>query len=261
MRTRLGTILFSVALAALRAESPSETEIRNGAARALTLIQATQKVWASKQSCVSCHHQVLPLLATVVANEHGIPFDIEAARTNAAAIAQHLRGIDRSVQYHGMIDPALSDGYILTGAAAAGLPPSLNSAIFARHIAVRQKSDGHWVTWDARPPQSYGSITSTAVAVRAIRQYSHKSLAADTANRVGRAAAWLDTAPTRTTEDRVFQMLGLHWAGRDPRRFARELAGLQREDGGWAALDSRKSDAYSTGLVLNALYVAGGLVV
>ena len=88
MRTGLGTILFSVALAALRAESPSETEIRNGAAKALTLIQATQKVWASKQSCVSCHHQVLPLLATVVANEHGIPFDIEAARTNAAAVGQ-----------------------------------------------------------------------------------------------------------------------------------------------------------------------------
>jgi hypothetical protein len=72
------------------------------------LIQSTQKDWFTKQSCNSCHQQILPAMA------------IQAARAFA-----YLAGLDHAVQYTGIIDPAMSDGYELLAADAAGVSPNL----------------------------------------------------------------------------------------------------------------------------------------
>ncbi|HUE02358.1 MAG TPA: hypothetical protein VMR62_22495, partial [Bryobacteraceae bacterium] len=58
-----------------------------------------------------------------------------------------------------IIDPSLSEGNGLVGASAAGLSPSLVTAVYARLIAARQEADGHWETIDVRPPQSYSPVT------------------------------------------------------------------------------------------------------
>jgi hypothetical protein len=52
------------------------------------------------------------------------------------------------------------------------------------------------------------------------------------------------------------QILGLHWAGArkaETDKLAEKLLAEQRGDGGWAQLPTLESDAYATGLVLNAL--------
>ena len=64
--------------------------------------------------------------------------------------------------------------------------------------------------------------------------------------------------------DRVFQLLGLGWAHAEPESITRavtNLAGAQREDGGWAQLPTLASDAYATGLALFALHEGGGVAV
>jgi hypothetical protein len=110
--------------------------------------------------------------------------------------------------------PALSDGYHLVAAEAAGVRPSLVTAVYARHIASHQKPDGHWITGDERPPESYSTFTATAIGLRAIQLYSHPNLAADTKTRVERARAWLVSNAPGNTEERTYQLLGL--SGRAP---------------------------------------------
>ena len=77
---------------------------------------------------------------------------------------------------------------------------------------------------------------------------------------VKRAAAWLARADTPTTEDRLWRLLGLAWAGTDRnavRAATKELVSLQRTDGGWSDLPSMTSNVYATGRALYVLHTAG----
>ena len=74
------------------------------------------------------------------------------------------------------------------------------------------------------------------------------------------AASWLENAQPQSTEDRVFRLFGLTWAGASDairQSAVRDLVTAQRPDGGWAQLSSLQSDAYATGEVLVALREAG----
>jgi len=86
--------------------------------------------------------------------------------------------------------------------------PSLTTAVYARHIALRQQPDGHWETIDGRPPQSYSTVTATAIALRAIQIYSHPSLEANAKARIQRAARWLAATTPHDTEERTLQLYG-----------------------------------------------------
>ncbi len=226
----------------------------DAAAKAIALIQASQKNWT--QDCDSCHQQLLPQIAFRAAREHGIPVNEPLAHAGAARTFAMFADLDRAVQYTHIIDPAISDGYTLLAADAAGVQPSLTTAIYARHIASRQKADGHWETLDVRPPQSYSTVTATAVAAHAVQLYSHPSLAPETKTRLESARAWLAAVNPGSTEERVMQLLGLWWTGGDRATIAklsRSLLAVQRSDGGWNSRDGLASDAYSTGETLTAL--------
>ena len=156
----------------------------------------------------------------------------------------------------------MNDGTCLIAANAAGVRPSLVTAVYARLIAARQEADGHWETTDVRPPQSYSPFTATAVALRAIQLYGHPSQKADIEARAARARGWLLSHEPHATEERVYQLLGASWAAADQSSLRKMAAGLkatQQADGGWNSLDGRSSDAYSTGEALYALHEAGGV--
>jgi ankyrin repeat protein len=239
-----------------------EADIRAAAAKAVVVIQKSQQNWYTHQSCTSCHQQVFPALAFRAAREHGIPLDEAAAHADAAAAFGYFSKLDRAVEYTHIIDPPISDGYAMLGADAAGMRPSLVSAVYARLVAARQESDGRWETGDERPPQSYSPFTATAVAARAIQIYAHPSQKADVVARLERARAWLCSHEPRDTEERSFQILGARWSGAEQAALARFSAALtaeQRADGGWSSLDGLPSDAYSTAQALIALHQGAGL--
>ena len=242
----------------------STARIQEAATKAIAIIQNSQKNWYARQSCFSCHQQVLPALAFRSAREHGIPVDEPAAHADAAAAFGFYSNLERAVEYSHIIDPSLSDGNGLLGANAAGVRPSLVTAVYARLIAARQEADGHWETIDVRPPQSYSPVTATAISLRAIQLYAHPSQKADIEGRVARARNWLLSRDPRATEERVYQLLGAYWAAADQsslRKMAAALKAAQQPDGGWSSLDGRASDAYSTGEALYALHEAGGMAV
>jgi len=248
--------------AALGAASPAqvrEAEVRQAAARSVALLQKVGAEW--KAQCISCHHQALPAMALAVARQHGVPVDEQAARRAAGPFA-FFGALDIAVQGAYLIDPAISDGYALLGAHAAGIAPNLSTAVYARRTANWQSEDGHWRTVDGRPPHSSSLFTTTAIASRAIDLYLPAQLAAERGERVAKARAWLLSSRPQSTEDRAFQLLGLGWTGasaEDRKRAAVALMGEQRPDGGWPQTAGLASDAYSTGQALVALRQAGML--
>ena len=238
----------------------SAVAIREAATKAVTLIQKSQQNWYSKQSCFSCHQQLMPAMAFRAARQHGIPVDEAAAHADAASAFGYFANLDRAVQYTHIIDPAMDDSFGLMAASATGLKPSLVTAVYARSIAARQEADGHWEAADERPPQSYSPFTATAVAISALQLYSHASLRADATARVERARTWLLSHKAGNTEERAYQIFGVSMVRKDPvllDKWAQELKATQQPDGGWASLDGRPSDAYSTGEALWALHEAG----
>ena len=236
--------------------------IREAATKAVAVIQNSQKTWPTKQSCYSCHQQVLPSWAFRAAREHGIPVDEKAAHADAAFAFSFYANLDRAVQNTYVIDPAPDDGWGLAAADAAGLRPNLVTAVYARLLAARQEPDGRWETQDERPPASYSLFTATAIAVASMQTHAHANAKADVAARVAKARAWLLSHNPRNTEERTFQIFGLCIAHADHAVLAKLAAALkatQHPDGGWDSLDGRASDAYSTGEALWALHNAAGV--
>jgi ankyrin repeat protein len=259
VRVALGLLCFAAAAASAEV---TLDRIRNAAERAITLIQSSQEVWYRNASCFSCHHQILPALAFREARRHGIRINEEAAHADAVRAFTTLANLDRAVQYTHINDPALDDAYFLRGADAAGVRTSIVTAALARHLAARQKADGHWDTYDSRPPQAYSRFTTTANTLRALQLYGHSARASETHHRIERARRWLASHQPRNTEERSYRLFGLYWASADHALLARdseELLKAQQADGGWNSLDGRSSDAYSTGQALMALHEAGGV--
>jgi hypothetical protein len=124
------------------------------------------------------------------------------------------------------------------------------------HLVTVQASDGRWFNQAPRPPIASGDVSATALAIHAIKYYSFLGREKEFAASIKRGRRWLWKVEAETTEEAVFQLLGLHWAGEPAEKLAdlaKTLKQQQRKDGGWAQLPTLESDAYATGEVLYTL--------
>src|SRR5687768_7409279 len=261
MKIRSLTALLLIVPALASAQSDDDKRIREAATRGLAAIQKAQANWFTsyKQVCASCHHQYQPALAYRAARERGLPVDETIARADAQK-AFTFADLDRAIQYSYVIEPAMDDAYRMVAAHAAGVPPNLGAAVYARLLISRQNRDGDWDGFHQRPPSSYSRFTMTALGLRAVQVYHHASQKGAAAAAVARARKFLESRPVRSTEEHAYRIIGLKWAGADRntlQRFARELKGAQRPDGGWGALAGRDSDVYATAQALVALREGG----
>jgi ankyrin repeat protein len=246
-----------------RSKTVAEAELRAASAKAIKLIQQSQAVWSKKETCNSCHHQLLPEIPIKLAREHGVPLDEKIARDTTANTFAYLKDLDATVQGYDYID-VVFDSWELVAARAAGVRPSLSTSATAQFIASRQLPDGSWPTIDVRPPQAYSPFATTAVCAEAVRNYMPEQFKDERDSRLRRAREWLISARPRTTEDLTFQLLGLRWTSAGEKVVkdtARRLLSEQHEDGGWTQLPAMTSDAYATGEVLSALHEAAGIPV
>src|SRR5499427_8478844 len=252
---------MALVLTAAVANAAEATSIRNAAARNLALFQSSQKHWFEVQRCDSCHHQYQPALAYRAAREHGIPFDEAIARADAAKAFTYA-DLDKVIQYSWIIEPAVDDAYRLIAADAAGVRPSLSTAVMAKLLMARQNRGGDWPSHRQRPPSSYSNVTFTALGVRAIQLYAHPSQKAELATHVALARQWFLSHKPIDTEERTYKLLGLKWSNGDRTSIAaatRDLQSVQQADGGWPSLDGRETDPYSTAQALVALHDGGGV--
>ena len=171
---------------------------------------------------------------------------------------------ERALQGVGIPGDTDTVGYILLGLSAENYSPDEATDAMARFVKGQQFPDGRWRVFAHRPPIESSDIEVTAVSLKSLQVYGPKSQRAEYDAAIKRARAWLMKAQPKTAEDRVFQLLGLRWAGVSAghaiiRRGVRALLANQRTDGGWAQLPTIASDAYATGQALVALREAKGL--
>jgi len=235
---------------------------RAAVARALPVLERSAQSFVAERSCVSCHHNILPILTLRLAAGRGMTIDTAALAEIERKTFRELtnaRAFDDAVQGAAAGDPTPNDSWLLVAAQTAGLAPDLTNGVVARRIASWQH-DGHWTTSDFRPPHSSSLFTATATAVRAIRAYLPDDMQETRERVIGSAREWMTRTAPRSTEDAAFRVLGLVWADarrEDVETAARDLQRLQRPGGGWSQLPGYPQDAYSTGEALYALHEAG----
>jgi ankyrin repeat protein len=223
---------------------------------------------ASKQDCISCHQQQLPLPALSLAHSRHFATDRAATRHQIELMKRSflIGHIKHGNESHNLLEvnlqttfhpePAIVAGYFAMGHRLEHEPASLLTDSMVHQLATIQYPDGHW-SWNLpRPPIQASDITATAQAMYTIQSYPIPARRSEFESRVKRARAWLAKARVETNEERVHQLLGLAWAGEKPgalKKFAEELIRQQRADGGWGQLAGLGSDAYGTGQSLYAL--------
>lgn len=238
---------------------------RAAVARAIPLLQRTGASFSQKTGCISCHNNTLTAVTVSEARQMGyIAFvDDQIASQQLKTVASYIESWrERVLQGVGIPGDTDTIGYILLGLAAEHYPADPATDAMARFIKNHQTPAGNWVVEAHRPPIESSDIEATAVSMRAIESYAPKVQRAEYEKSIARAAAWLKTAQPKTTEDKVFRLLGLRWTKANKqsiRAAARSLLADQRTDGGWAQLPTLSSDAYATGQALVALRESGAI--
>jgi ankyrin repeat protein len=251
-------LLATVLLLASAGWGQDASNIRKTVEKALPALQRSAASFVSQRACVSCHHNILPILLLHQAQERGISIDSNVLKAVEEKTFKGLTSpsaMDDAVQAVTVNDPTPNDSFLLMAASASGMEPDITTAVLARRL-VKWQRDGHWVTSDFRPPHSSSIFTATATAVRAIQLYMPEELRAEQQASLQKARAWLAATRPISTEDAAFRLMGLRWAAASPDEIAaarRDLLAMQKPSGGWPQTSNYSADAYSTGEALYAL--------
>jgi ankyrin repeat protein len=238
---------------------------REAIARSLPLLQKSDSIFLQKSGCVSCHNNTFTAMTIAAVRKSGLPLNEQIASNQVRKIAAYIETWrERALQGVGIPGDSDTVSYILLGLAAENYKADEATDAMARFIKGQQYPDGGWRVFAHRPPIESSDIEVTAVSLRSLQVYGPQAQRAEYQAAVKLAADWLIKARPQTTEDRAFHLLGLRWAGVNPRQATmrngvRGLLAKQRSDGGWAQLPSIASDAYATGQALVALREAGAV--
>ena len=98
-----------------------------------------------------------------------------------------------------------------------------------RSLTTSLRSNGPKGNWKGvgatRAPMQDGDFSRTAMGIRALTVYATPARGREYTSVSARAAAWLSAQTPLTTEDRVMQLLGLHWADADARARQTRMSG------------------------------------
>jgi N-acyl-D-amino-acid deacylase len=221
------------------------------------------------RQCFSCHHQAMAVFSMTAAQQRGFSVEAELLTKVIDFSLKTFRNKTFIAKGQGVGGDSVSVVYALHAFAAVDRPYDDTMATLVEYLLVKQRKDGAWpVPFGGDRPPSMGSLfTQTGLALFALKHYSppkeapgaeERQKRIDTAFTKGRD--WLLANKPVSTEDKVFHLRGLVYAGADKKILdeARDLLQReQREDGSWAQLAKMEGDAYATGTVLTALRAAG----
>ena len=223
----------------------------------------------NRKNCFACHNQGVPIFALTAAKARGFAIDEAELATQLKFTADFLaKNREQYLQGKGQGGQADTAGYALATLAAGGWTPDENTAAVTEYLLQRHQDQNHWTNNSNRPPTEASSFTTSYVALRGLAAFAPPEQKERAGARVKQVREWLLKATPKENEDRVFRLLALKQVEApqaDIEAATKELLSEQRDDGGWAQLDSgepeaaTQSDAYATGTALVALHQAGGL--
>jgi ankyrin repeat protein len=223
--------------------------------QSVALLERTNTEYFHQGACFGCHHQGTSAQAEKSALTASLTHQNSIAREQASVVTIQRAGEPALLQLGGAgIDGML---YSVQADAAAGLPGSRLIEAQVNVIAARQNVDGSWTGFAPRAPIQASNISRTTRGLRALQLYGWPARRAEFEGRVAKALEWLRNAKPTTSYERADLLLGLYWAGANSdeiRRVAKTLLAEQRDDGGWSQNRYLSSDAYATGLAMDALH-------
>lgn len=228
----------------------ADDAMRTAVQRAIPLIEKSAATYIEERSCFSCHHQALTVMALGQAKLAGFPIQDKIISAQSKFTLEYFGDRkDRLPKGEGVPGGSYSAGYALAGLAAAKEPANETTHALIQYLLKTQKKDGSWRIRTHRPPLEDSDFTATALGLKAMTKTDHAR----------KASQWLVKTQAKSTEDHVFKILGLHWAGmkKETKMAAEVLLELQHKDGGWAQMAKMKSDAYATAQALAVLKQSG----
>jgi hypothetical protein len=246
-----------------------QAAIRAAIEKSLPLLMTGATGHRENRTCFACHNQGPPIMAISVAREHGFQIDEEEFGRQKTFIAEFLgKNRENYLKGKGTGGQADTAGYGLWTLAMAGWPADEMTAAVSEYLLLRHKEFDYWKATSNRPPTEASAFTTTYLALYGLTAYGTTEQAERIAARTSQVREWLIKTPPKDHEDRVFRLWALDAAGAPESEVAaaaKELLARQRDDGGWAQLDSGEpataleSDAYATGTALVALHDTGQL--
>ena len=263
------------------------TELRKAVQRSIPLLQLSAAEYTDQRDCFSCHHQALTSMAAALASQRGLSVDRKKVEWQSEFTAEFfLARKDQLAQGQGVPGGPYTAAYAALQLAADRAEEGVTRKLLSSYLLATADKQGGWRIGTHRPPIEDSDFTATALAVAALRLNVEASQSQQLAGLLRDSTRWLVQQPADTTEDRVFQLLGLYWSqlpgdastelgwqqlfsaaslswseqAEDVfRRQADELIRRQQDDGGWSQLDGGESDAYATGQALVTLLGTGQL--
>jgi len=224
----------------------ADDSMRKAVQRAIPLIEKSAATYIEERSCFSCHHQALTVMALGQAKLAGFTIQDKIISEQSKFTLEYFGDRkDRLPKGEGVPGGSYSAGYALAGLAAAREPSNETTRALIQYLLKKQNKDGSWRIRTHRPPLEDSHFTATALGLKAMPKTDHAR----------KASQWLVKTQAKSTQDHVFKILGLHWAGmkKETKVAAEALLELQHKDGGWAQRPEMKSDAYATGQALAVL--------
>ncbi len=239
-------------------------DVNEAMVRSVRLLQSSTAEFFRQSGCVSCHSQSVVQAATTAARSAGIAVDetIAAETTKQVIAGWDLFGPGLLERLDGPAPPDIQLSGLF-GLVNERQPSGPVTDMLVVNIAATQHRNGSWTLGGfPRAPMEESNLARTAMALRTLQVYTLPGRRPEFAARIAKARKWLEKAEPKTTDDYVWRLAGLYWAGADSAKVAQAseaLRKLQRNDGGFAPNPNLASDAYATATALWALHTAGAV--
>lgn len=247
-------------------------DVKEAISLGLPLVKKAATNWQNNRSCFSCHHQTLPMLAMLEADRFGFTPDRDWLESQADTTHTYFsERVDDMLAGRHVPGGAATVGYGLWALSLAGRSSDeVTSAMVTYLLQIQgvQKltkqdplakpsiQDGRWIASCRRAPIQASEIGDTILVLVGMEKYASVMQRDDVQKARARAEDWLKQVKLKHHQDRLWRLWGLYELEPESPQIElvrNEILTKQSEDGGWAELEGRESDAYSTGQTLYLL--------
>jgi ankyrin repeat protein len=226
--------------------------------KALALILPANEQYFKKSGCPGCHNQLIGGMLAAAAKAKGIEHDQTLADKQLfASITVNQVTREGALQRVPAGGAPQAYGWFLWSWKTQGVESNPLTDAMIHDMALLQSLDGSFGNMLKRTPLGYSTHSSTALAIRAMRDFGSPGRRNELFSRTARALAWLNSnEPGKgLTEEINMRNLGRHWAGAkaDPK----EILAWQNDEGAWSQRPGLAPDAYATGQSLYTLAQIG----